>query len=82
MFGEERAVGVRGEFARLRATLRATFRALGVVATAFTAFVLAEPVGLVVGGGGVLDAGGLSRVAALQRGAMILRRGRGMGGGG
>jgi len=81
VFGEERAVGVRGEFARLRATLRATFRALGVVATAFTAFVLAEPVGLVVGGG-VLDAGGLSRVAALQRGAMILRRGRGMGGGG
>ena len=82
VFGEERAVGVRGEFARLRATLRATFRAIGVVATAFTAFVLAEPVGLVVGGGGVLDAGGLSRVAALQRGAMILRRGRGMGGGG
>ena len=82
VFGEERAVGVRGEFARLRATLRATFRALGVVATAFTAFVLAEPVGLVVGGARPRP-GGLSRVAAaLQRGAMILRRGRGMGGGG
>ena len=78
MFGEEGAVGVRGESARLSATLRAAFRALGVVATAFTAFVITKPVGLVGGGGGVV-AGRRSRVAALQRGAMILRRGRGMG---
>jgi hypothetical protein len=51
MFGEEGAVGVRGESARLRATLSAAFRALGVVATASTAFVITKPVGLVGGGG-------------------------------